>query len=63
MLLDAILYATVFVDWQSRRQGERRNFSPPPEIGKFVVEIWSYLLEVYTFREEADVQEICSRKL
>ena len=36
---------------------------PPPEIGKIVVEIWSYLPEVYTFGEESEIQEIFSQKL
>ena len=37
--------------------------SPPPEIGKIEVEIWCYLLEVYTFGEEAEIQEIFRKKL
>ena len=36
---------------------------PPPEIGKFVVEIWCYLPEVYTFGEESEIQERFSKKL
>ena len=28
---------------------------PPPEIGKFVVEIWCYLPDVYTFGEESNI--------
>ena len=37
--------------------------SPPPEIGKIVVEIWCYLREVYTFGAESEIQEIFSKKL
>ena len=34
---------------------------PPPEIGKIVVETCCYLPKVYTFREEAELQEIASK--
>ena len=41
----------------------RGEDSPPPEIGKIVVEIWCYLPEVYTLGAESDIQEIFSKKL
>ena len=41
------------------REGDAGTF-PHPEIGKIVVEIWCYLPEVYTFGEEAEIQEIYS---
>ena len=34
-------------------RGERRNVPPAPKIGKFVLEIWCYHPDVYTFRDEA----------
>ena len=40
------------------RRGED---SPPPEIGKIVVEIRCYLPEVYTFGTESEIQEIFSK--
>ena len=42
--------------------GNAETFSLP-EIGKIVVENWCYLLWVYTFRVEAELQEIFSKKL
>ena len=44
------------------RGGAPERPPPPPEIGKIVVEIWSYLEEVYTFGEESKIQEICGKK-
>ena len=35
--------------------------SPSAEIGKIVVEIWSYLPEVYTFGAESEIQEIFNK--
>ena len=35
---------------------EHLERSPPPEIGKIVVEIWCYLPEVYTFGAESEIQ-------
>ena len=37
--------------------------SPPPEIGKIVVEMWCYLPVVFTFGAEPEIQEIFSKKL
>ena len=42
--------------------GGNAGTPPPPEIGKFVVEIW-YLPEVYTFGAESEIQERFSEKL
>ena len=39
--------------------GGRRKASP--EIGRIVVEIWCYRPEVYTFGEEAEIQEKVSK--
>ena len=36
---------------------------PLPEIGKIVIENWCYLPGVYTFQNEAEIQEILSNKL
>ena len=41
--------------------GEGGEDSPPPEIGKIVVEIWCYLAEVHTFGAESEIQEIFSK--
>ena len=43
---------------QWRTQG---GTPPPTEIGKIVVEIWCYLPEVYTFGQESEIREICSK--
>ena len=43
--------------------GGGRRKVPSPEIGKIIGEIWCYHPEVYTFREEAELQEIFSKKL
>ena len=42
--------------------GGNADGPPSPEIGKFVVEIWCYLVEIYTFGEESEIQEIFSKK-
>ena len=42
--------------------GERRN-APSLEIGKIVVENWCYLPLIYTFGEDAKIQETFSKKL
>ena len=53
----------ITVEHQSRgvRRGGGGEDSPPPEIGKIVVEIWCYLPEVYTFGAESEIQEIFSK--
>ena len=37
--------------------GDAGTSPPPIEIEKIVIEIWSYLPEVYTFRKEAELQK------
>ena len=51
--------------WDQRRRegGGDAGTSPPPEIGRIVVEIWCYLPEVYTFGAESEIQEMISKKL
>ncbi|KAF0155326.1 MAG: hypothetical protein FD188_3151 [Ignavibacteria bacterium] len=50
----------ITVQWRTKGGGGR---TPPPEIGKIVVEIWCYLPEVYIFGAQSEIQEKCSKKL
>ena len=45
-----------------RGAGDAGAPTPTPEIGKNAVENGCYLPEVYTFGEEAEIQEIFSKK-
>ena len=54
----ALFYAPFAISVAS---GGGKAESPPPQIGKIVVENWCYFPEVYTFKEKAEIPEIFSK--